>query len=94
MCRFASRTDLARSRIRWYDLPALLTLHRPWRCRICGERSYGLAFGRFPVLPQLWMHVAACLLLLGAVGYFATQGDGASLLSKGTAMLTGWLPKE
>ncbi len=40
MCKDALVGDLVESRARWYDVPALLLLHRPMRCRICKRRHY------------------------------------------------------
>ncbi|WP_437191836.1 hypothetical protein [Planctomicrobium sp. SH527] len=40
MCKDAFVGDLVASRIRWYDLPALLLLHRPTRCRMCNRRYF------------------------------------------------------
>lgn len=59
-----------RSRLRGYDLPALLLLHFPWRCRTCGERVFFLTAGsvKLRLLHQLWMHY----VLLGTLGLALT----------------------
>ncbi len=40
MCKDAFVGDMVASRTRWYDLPALLLLHRPARCRMCNRRYF------------------------------------------------------
>lgn len=60
MCVDYLPEDLTRSRLRWYDLPALLLFHRPVRCRMC-ERRYYTFFRKKRVispLATLWMHYA------------------------------------
>jgi hypothetical protein len=59
MCVDYLPEDLTRSRLRWYDLPALMLLHRPVRCRMCDQRYF--TFGKKRVispLATLWMHYA------------------------------------
>ena len=42
-CPRCRRPELRRSRVRWYDLPAVVLFFRPFRCARCGRRFY-----RFP----------------------------------------------
>ncbi|SFI92793.1 hypothetical protein [Planctomicrobium piriforme] len=70
MCRDAIQDDIAKSRTRWYDLPAAALYHRPMRCLICDERFYSLRHGRrYGLLPRLWMHYS--LIAMVAAGAFA-----------------------
>jgi hypothetical protein len=62
MCVDYLPEDLTRSRLRWYDLPALIFLHKPVRCRMCYHRYY--TFGKTKVispLATLWMHYAVLI---------------------------------
>jgi len=79
MCFDALKEDFSRSRIRWYDLPALLFFHRPVRCRVCDERRYRLIFNRKQtVLPSLWMHYILLIALIGGGSYLVQERSSTS----------------
>ncbi|WP_437204863.1 hypothetical protein [Planctomicrobium sp. SH664] len=84
MCEYARGDDYCVSRFRWYDVPALVLLHRPIRCKMCGRRSYGIGVGkfRFPVIPYLWMHCIASIAIIGALTFLVTHHGDSPVLSR------------
>src|SRR5262245_59936426 len=65
----STRDDFVPSRFRWYDVPAIVLGHRLVRCRMCGDRYFGVKVReeRYRILGRLWMHYVlfVCLVVAG-----------------------------
>ena len=60
MCRDSLAQDLRSSRLRWYDLASVAFGERPVRCRMCGQRYFGIraSHGQYRLLHRTWLDYA------------------------------------
>ena len=65
-CRHCLSGTLIKSIIRWYDVPRLMVLRRPYRCPYCGKRQSSYIVPYVGRIVQSLL-VAATVALIGVV---------------------------